>query len=241
MFKRLVVISVSVMIAASASFGAKLPKFGADIGRKANPIPNMPEIRVPYLDLQSYFGYVKPGSDPDEIIDGKKMYYLYLWIPVVVPEIGVRMVSPGNAFGKPKKGKDFVSANWSEGASDKSYFDTWIKVERAVEILGPEAIKEKAETTSWITYDYNDDSSELPANPSGSKYNSCLRITSSVSDPLKALVRGLYRIGFTTYKVGEVQGTFLAQVGSPIKLPGVVLAKDIDGILAGIEAAKEKK
>jgi hypothetical protein len=35
---------------------------------------------------------------------------------------------------------------------------------------------------------------------------------------------GLYRIGFTTYKTGEVQGSFLAQMGAPIKLPGVLVA-----------------
>jgi hypothetical protein len=41
---------------------------------------------------------------------------------------------------------------------------------------------------------------------------------------------GLYRIGFTTYKRGEVQGSFLAQVGSPIKLPGVKMSNTLDGI-----------
>ena len=31
-------------------------------------------------------------------------------------------------------------------------------------------------------------------------------------------------IHFTTYKKGEVNGSFLAQVGAPIKLPGVKIA-----------------
>ena len=77
-------------------------------------------------------------------------------------------------------------------------------------------------------YDSNDDSGELPAQPSGSKYNSLMRITSEVSNPLKALVAGLYRIGFTTYKTGEVQGSFIAQVGAPVKLPCVKIAKTLD-------------
>ena len=51
-----------------------------------------------------------------------------------------------------------------------------------------------------------------------------MRITSDTSNPTKSLVMGLYRIGFTTYKTGEVQGSFLAQMGAPIKLPGVVVA-----------------
>ncbi|OHD14925.1 MAG: hypothetical protein A2Z96_00950 [Spirochaetes bacterium GWB1_48_6] len=70
----------------------------------------------------------------------------------------------------------------------------------------------------------------MPAQPSGSKYNSVLRVVSEPSDPLKALVRGLYRIGFTTYKVGEVQGTFLAQIGAPIKIPGVQVSKTLEGL-----------
>ena len=64
----------------------------------------------------------------------------------------------------------------------------------------------------------------MPAQPSGSKYNSLMRITSDTSNPTKSLVMGLYRIGFTTYKTGEVQGSFLAQMGAPIKLPGVQVA-----------------
>jgi hypothetical protein len=45
---------------------------------------------------------------------------------------------------------------------------------------------------------------------------------------LKALSVGLYRVGFTTFKRGEVKGTFLAQIGSPVKLPGVIITRDIE-------------
>ena len=65
---------------------------------------------------------------------------------------------------------------------------------------------------------------------------SLLRVVSESSNPSKALTKGLYRIGFTTYKTGEVQGTFVAEVGSPIKLPGVVINKDLNKI---IEATKK--
>jgi hypothetical protein len=58
-----------------------------------------------------------------------------------------------------------------------------------------------------------------------------MRVTSEVSNPLKALTIGLYRIGFTTYKTGEVQGSFLAQVGAPVDIPGIVIATDLDGLV----------
>jgi hypothetical protein len=92
---------------------------------------------------------------------------------------------------------------------------------------------------SWMNLGTNDDSGEMPAQPSGSNYNSLMRITSDINDPLKSLVIGLYRIGFTTYKVGDVQGSFLAQVGAPIKIPGVVIAKDLESLVKMINEGKK--
>ena len=69
----------------------KLDKFGADLGKKS---VMGKEIRVPYSDVVSYYGFIKPGATPDETRDGKKYYYLYMWVPVAAPEIGIRMVSP---------------------------------------------------------------------------------------------------------------------------------------------------
>jgi hypothetical protein len=48
----------------------KLDKFGADLGKKSLMGK---EIRIPYTDLTSYFGFIKPGSTPDEVKGGKKM------------------------------------------------------------------------------------------------------------------------------------------------------------------------
>ena len=233
MFKKVLLAAVSFAVVTTigcAGGGGGLPNFGADFGKKSTP---MGEIRIPYTDCISYYGYVAPGAQPDAVVNGKNMFFLYVWIPIVAPEIGVRMCSP--AAGAPKAG-DFVSPDYTANTSDKTnYFDTWINFERAADIINPEDIKAKAASTSWILYESNDDSGEMPKQPSGSKYNSLLRVTSSTSEPLKALVRGLYRVGFTTYKVGEVKGSFLAQVGAPIKIPGVVVAKDINSLVAEIE------
>lgn len=213
----------------------KLDKFGAEAGKKS---VMGKEIRIPYTDMISYYGYVKPGSAPDETRDGKKYYYLYIWIPAAVTEMGVRMVSPvPEKMATPEKG-DIVSADYTANVSDtKNYFDTWISLERAEGVTST-ADLDKGKTAKWNRYDQNDDSGEMPAQPSGSKYNSLMRITSEVSNPLKALVTGLYRIGFTTYKVGEVQGGFLAQVGTPVKLPGVKIAKSIDELKAAVNEKK---
>ncbi|HNP32339.1 MAG TPA: Lipl32 family lipoprotein [Flavobacterium sp.] len=207
----------------------KLDKFGADLGKKSLMGK---EIRVPYTDLTSYFGFIKPGGKPDEVKGGKKMYYIYVWIPVAAPEVGIRMISPVPE-GMTPTDKDYVSADFKANSTDtKSYFDTWITFERAEGIFKIEDVAAKAKTATWTKIETNDDSSEMPAQPSGSKYNSLMRITSDTSNPTKSLVMGLYRIGFTTYKTGEVQGSFLAQLGAPIKLPGVSVAVKPEDILA---------
>ncbi len=200
----------------------KLDKFGADLGKKS---VMGKEIRIPYTDIQNYFGYIKPGTAPDEVVGGKKMYYVYVWIPVAAPEIGVRMISPAPDSVKPSD-KDYVTADYTANAADtKSFFDTWVVLERAEGIMKIEDAA-KAKSAKWVKIDSNDDSSEMPAQPSGSKYNSLMRITSDTSNPTKSLVMGLYRIGFTTYKRGEVEGSFLAQIGAPVKLPGVAISND---------------
>jgi hypothetical protein len=165
---------------------------------------------------------VAPGAAPDEDREGKKMYYLYLWVLAVAPEVGIRMASPVKGLAKPEK-TDFVASDFTANAEGDDYFDTWVRLERCVLAVNPEDITKPC--SNWATYGENDDSSELPAQPSGSKYNSVLRITSNANDPLKALVRGMYRLVFTTYKTGEVKGTFVAQVGAPVKLPGTSIAR----------------
>jgi len=209
----------------------KVDKFSADMGKKS---VMGKDIRVPYTDVASYYGFVKPGATPDETRDGKKYYYLYLWIPLAAPEIGIRMISPIPSSMKAVE-TDFMGPDYLANASDAtSYFDTWITLERADGVTSPETIA-KAKTSKWANYGTNDDSSELPAQPSGSKYNSLMRITSETSNPAKALVAGLYRIGFTTYKTGEVQGGFLAQVGAPVKLPGVVIGSSLDEMMKKVK------
>ncbi len=221
-----------VMAAVVSANAQKLDKFGADLGKKSMMGK---EIRIPYTDLTSYFGFIKPGAAPDETKNGKKMYYVYVWIPVAAPEIGVRMISPAPENLKPGA-KDYVTADYTANAADtKSFFDTWITFERAEGIMKIEDAAAKAKTAKWVTIETNDDSGEMPAQPSGSKYNSLMRVTSEVSNPTKALVMGLYRIGFTTYKTGEVQGSFVAQIGAPVALPGVAVSAKPDGLMAAVK------
>lgn len=219
--KNVSLVILFVFAAFSTANAQKLKSFGSSIEKKVGPVSK----RVPYTDVISYLGHAAPGTE-SEIKDGKKFYYIYLWVPAVAPELGLRMMSPaGNA----KTKNPILGAGYEDNKGSKDYFDTYITLERS-SVFTQGGIAGSANAT-WTTLERNDDSGEMPKQPSGSKYNSLLRYKSKIGDPLKAITTGLYRIGFTTYKKGEVNGTFLAQVGSPIKLPGVVMSNTIEGLL----------
>ncbi len=211
------------------AFAQKIPKFGADLGMKTIL---KKDIRIPYTSVTSYYGYIKPGTKPDEVKGGKNYYYVYLWIPIAAPEIGVRMISPIPTGMTPEEG-DFKSATYdSNKTENNNFFDTWVTLERAVNIISLNDVTTKINEANWVRLGYNDDSGELPEQPSGNAYNSVMRVSSTVSDPLRALTVGLYRIGFTTFKTGEVEGGFVAQIGAPIKLPGVKVSATVSDLVS---------
>lgn len=219
---------VLVVLCAANVSAQKLSKFGSSIEKTVGP----KTIKVPYTDVISYLGHAANGQE-DEVKDGKKFYYIYVWIPLAAPELGVRMMSPVPA--KYKNKKAIVSEAYASNKGSKDYFDTYITLERSNIISASNISEDAVKNATWVVFERNDDSSEMPKQPSGSSYNSLLRYTSEVSNPTKALTAGLYRVGFTTYKRGEVNGTFLAEVAAPIKLPGVAMAKTIEELLKGLE------
>lgn len=215
----IVISTIALMSITTISAQKKLGKFGGLTEKKIGP----KTIKVPYTDVVSYKGFVKPGNE-DEVKDGKKFYYLYVWVPAVAPELGVRMLSP---VGKNNPKDATESADYKANKGSKDYFDTYITLERSTIFTKSAITESKVKNTNWHTLAKNDDSSEMPKLPSGARYNSLLRYKSQVSSPTKAITKGLYRIGFTTYKKGEVKGSFLAQIAAPVKLPGVIVAKTI--------------
>lgn len=210
----------------------KIGTFGSSVTESAGPAT----FHIPYHDVISYLGYVKEGTE-DETRDGKKFYYLYVWIPAYAPELGVRMMSPANNV---KVTNPIVSKAYEENKSSKDFFDTYITLEKS-DIFDPSDVtNENVKNATWIILDSNDDSHEMPKQPNHKRYNSLLRYGNLTGSADEALIVGLYRIGFTSYKKGDVKGTFLAQIGSPVKLDGVAIAKTIDELRKQMHLQKEE-
>lgn len=223
--RKLLPLAMLLLGVAFTANAQKLKKFGSSIEKKIGP----KTIKVPYTDSIKYLGYAAPGSE-DEVKDGKKFYYIYVWVPLAAPELGVRMVSPV----KDKIKGAIESKGYLDNKGSEDFFDTYITLERS-DIISKDGITEEgAKNANWVVFESNDDSSEMPKQPSGNSYNSLLRYSSDTSNPTKSIVAGLYRVGFTTYKTGEVKGTFMAEVAAPIKIPGVVMAKTIAELNAQI-------
>ena len=177
--------------------------------------------RIPYVNMTNYYGYVSDAVVPDGKYKEKDAFYLYFWVPAVIDEVGVSMYSPADA--DPQEG-DFKHPVYDEmiAADSEAFFDTYIALEK-LDIFDPAKIKDGGSAISLLAT--NDDSSEMPKNPAGRKYNSLLRHVSEASDPLKALTRGVYRVTFTSFR-GSVNGSYVANVGSNI--PGVVIASSLE-------------
>lgn len=220
-FKKAQVMAVAG-IAFLACTGFGLGGFGNDLkSTKSKTVAGI-EAKIPYLEYAKYYGYVDSSVKPDGLHKKKDAFYLYVWVPAALDEIGISMVSP--AKGKPKKKKDFQHSQYKAGMKKdkKAYFDTFLLLDR-MSVIDPKKIKDGGKVLK--TLQSNDDNSELPANPSGSNYNSLVRHVSDPANPTQSLVRGLYRITFTSFR-GKVAGSYLANVGTNI--PGVKIASSLE-------------
>ena len=178
-------------------------------------------VRAPYVESTNYFGYIDKNAKADAVIKGKNAFFLYVWVPAAADEIGVRMISPVGNLASPEKG-DFVHPNYAKAnkADPEQWFDTWLRVER-MNIIDPAEIKTGGTVLNVL--DEDDDSDDTYEEERHSKYNSLVRIETKLNSPTKALVRGLYRITLTTFKKGDVAGSFVTTIGSNI--PGIKVAE----------------
>ncbi|ADZ89577.1 Lipl32 family lipoprotein [Marinomonas mediterranea] len=213
-FSRLVLPCVAV--AALAGCSATTPHLKSSVSRGMAGI----EARVPYTNYTNYFGYIDSSVKPDGKYKNKDAYYLYVWVPAAVDEIGVSMISPSTSA---PSDSDFVHSNFNVGMKNDAskFFDTYLLLDR-LNIVDSAKIKNGGKVLQNLGRD--DDSSELPANPKGLHFNSLLRKVSSMTNPSEALVRGVYRISFTSFR-SSIEGSFEATVGTNV--PGVKIAPSL--------------
>ncbi len=219
---KLLTLTILLVIGSTVTLQAqKLKKFKSTIVKKIGP----KEINIPYTDMTSYLEYVD-GNNEDEVVEGLKNYYVYIWIPVAANEIGVRMKSP---VGKTKIKNAITSALYQKNAASKDVLDQFISLQRS-DIKNPENMNEDSiKNANWTEMHPNAMDGDLTDDDDTTEE---ARFVSKTDDPFNVLSRGLYRISFQTYNHDGVKGTFLGQIGFPVKIPGIVISRSIEDLKA---------
>ncbi|KAA1243847.1 LipL32 family surface lipoprotein [Aquimarina sp. RZ0] len=210
----------------STTQAQKLKKFKSTITKKIGP----KKINIPYLHMTSYLEYTD-DNNIGELVDDLRTYSTYIWIPVATTEIGVRMLSP---VGKNKIKNAIISEIYTKNSKSMGSLDVFLRFERS-DIKNPEDISELTiKNANW-----------QEIYPSGSSldednYNigniEVARYLTDTQKPLEALTRGLYKVSFRTYNHEGTKGTFLGQIGFPVKIPGVIIARTIEDLKRGLES-----
>jgi len=202
----------------------KLKKFKSTIAKKIGP----KEINIPYTKVYNYLEYLD-GSNQDNIIDEQKKVQLYIWIPIAVNEIGLRMVSPAE---RTKVKNAVKSKAYEQHAKSSDTLDTSIQLERSniIDIKG--ISEEKIKNTTWTVVDSNQNAKDMliDIDFAADSGHSVERYITRKDQPLKAVTRGLYRVNFKIFRFQNEKGTFLGQIGFPIKIPGIIVARNIDDL-----------
>ena len=210
-------IGLAALGAFSACHG--MNPFAADLGKdESDGRVNRP----PYMSQVGYFGHVGTAQ-PSRMEAGQAKNDIYLWLPTSTPELGVRFLSQVNGHAKPNAARDTVEEAFSSNSSDKAHFDPAIAVSRCLAALELGDVTKPC--PQWVDLGDNDDSPEMPADADGKYTNSLVRIATHLDDPLKALVRGLYRVTFTAAKGSQLQGNYVMQLGAPVMLDHVAMAR----------------
>ncbi len=171
----------------------------------------------PYIGTVSYFGYFEDGNLADDTSANQNKYYFYFSLPQSTNEIGARALSPIPTTIMPSRG-DQVAMNYFENETNKSdFFDPVIMLEKCVNDESGKGV--------WVQLGINDNSEELPAQPTGERNNALIRVSSDSVDVSKMLVPGVYRIVVKDkFDRPAVGGCFL-QVGTTCRVSGLWLYK----------------
>jgi hypothetical protein len=188
------------------------------------------ERGVAYPMGKSFFGKLPTHSIPRALTKSDTtIYYIYLWLPQPVKEIGLQLISPVPQFASAWKG-DYEAEDYHDSLKvTGKYFDPVLELKYVENILSPEEIfSQKGKNTPWKLLGRNDNSQEAPSQPTMMRKNSLFRFGATETDTSYAPA-GLYVIEFPTIEnkvTPEV--TFVLQVGVTEVVPGLKLFRRKD-------------
>lgn len=190
------------------------------------------ERGVAYPLQTNFYGKLPTDTIPSYTKDDTAFYFVYLWLPKPVSEMGVQLISPVPEFASANRG-DYSAEDYHDSLKGAGkYFNTQLLVEHVMDINSPEKIFVNENKVAWRLLGRNDNSKEAPAQPSLKKNNSLLQIGANEKATAIALA-GLYRITIASADNKKPEGTFVLQVGVTEKIPGLKIFRRADELAEG--------
>ena len=184
---------------------------------------------VPELSVTQYFGYASAGTEAPLAV--------YLWLPMSTPELSVRMITPALGPRHMHRVRALTEPDYLAHAGEKTYFDPALSIARCPEVVLPSQVAEPC--GQWVFLAENTDSPEAGRSPDGLWHNSAVRLTPHPSAPERSLDRGLYRLWVRPERGTVLRGTFTLEIGAPILLDGLVMARSLPGLARQLAQVSE--
>jgi hypothetical protein len=190
------------------------------------------ERGIAYPLQKNFYGKFPTDTIRSYVKDDTTYYFVYLWLPKAVRELGVQLISPVPEFASAAQG-DYEAEDYYDSLKKAGkYFDPQLLVGRLLNINAPEEIFGKEAKVAYRLLGRNDNSSESLSQPSFKKNNSLLRIGATEKDTAFALA-GLYCITIASSDNKKPEGTFVLQVGVTEKIPGLKIFRRADELAEG--------
>ena len=224
--KNIFLLFIPVLLLASVSFAQRLAPFTMSRFAAGG------ESGVAYPLQKKFYGKLPTDTIPSYKRGDTAFYFVYLWLPVPVKELGLQLISPVPQLASAWPG-DYEAEDYHDSlkASGK-YFDPQLLLERVLNINSPEEIFVKGNKAAWRLLGRNDNSNEAPAQPSMKKNNSLLRIGVTEKDTAR-VPAGLYCVTIASADNKKPEGTFVLQVGVTEIIPRLKIFRRSDELAEG--------
>src|SRR5688572_28500172 len=215
-FLTLILVMFSTLLNAQRLGRFTMSKFAAD-GKSG----------IAYPMQKSFFAKLPTDTIPSYARGDTTFYFIYLWLPQPVKELGLQLISPVPEYASANKGDYQVEDYHDSLKKARNYFDPLLIAVRVPNINSPEEIFIKGNNISLRLMGRNDNSPEVVAQPSMMKKNSILRIGVNENDTAYAPA-GLYTISFASTDNKKPERTFVLQVGVTEVVPGLKIFRRQD-------------
>lgn len=174
-------------------------------------------VRSEYPAMSGYVGHCENNNQNEK--------YLYLWVPNLIQEVGVRVISPIGDY--TPDSKDILEPNAL--LKKDTGFDPMIVFEMpVVPMTDKSKILESGSKVTWKSTLKNDDATEKVTGITGKETASVLRMAATSSKFL-----GLYRIKISAVKDTKLIGSYLMQAGS-VDSNGIIISDNLEDLFKKI-------